>query len=53
MRLASVAWLPNKHGFEFMAVMLDGSRYHGCVELIDGIYRVVGVDFKQMAGWLP
>ena len=43
----------NEHGFEFTAVMLDGSRVRAHVELIDGIYRVVGVDFKQMAGWLP
>ncbi len=53
MKLREVWKLPNTHGFEFTAVMLDGSRIHARVELIDGLHRVVGVDFKQMAGWIP
>lgn len=52
-RIQPLAWLPNTHGYRFVAVMTDGTRIKcRVVRGEDGVHRVEGAKFEDMKGWM-
>ena len=50
--MKQVSLLPNKEGFEFMAILKDGSRVNAVVVKDDnGLHRFA--EFNKTIGWIP
>ena len=46
----SISILPNKEGFEFFAVMKNGTVKEDVVKLEDGIHKIT--DYQNTIGWI-
>jgi len=45
-----ISTLPNQDGFQFFAVMKDGTVKEDVVKLVDGIHKIT--DYHNTIGWI-
>lgn len=49
-----MAWLPNRDGYRFTAVLKDGTEHEACVHRrADGTHFVGDLSLDELKGWRP